>query len=346
MRLLELVVPPYKEAYTALQEDVLNPFLRNISTDNEETVSKLVSNLTCAVQFVRNAINSAVNGSHMIRIEVNRKLVDAAAAISAKEREVSRKEGEIQGKSIEIDNVQRQVATAEQGVRDKEQGLASAEHAVRIAQEKVNKARNCFGRRRRRKRFFRRAWRGIKRAFNALIVRPICSIINAGGIDSAKDARSNAERHLREAQGQLNRVRLQLSSLQSGKSNSEKHLRDFQAQLQELHLNLIILREMYDTSAQINQDLKMVTSHITKVLDASAVLYTTINDLINFDLLIGPLNEVYKALTQEESLLKNMPVAMVSEEKLALVKQSLDITAKVLPEMPLNTLMSSVNCTA
>ncbi|CAF2065181.1 unnamed protein product [Rotaria magnacalcarata] len=345
MRLLELVVPPYKEAYTALQEDVLNPFLRNISTDNEESVSKLVSNLTCAVQFVRNAINSAVNGSNMLRIEVDRKVVDAAAAVSAKEREVSIKEGEIQGKFIEIDNVQRQLATAEQGVRDKQQGVASAEHAVRIAQEKLNKARNCFRRRRRRKRFFRRLWRGIRRVFNALIVRPICSIVNAGGIKSAQDTRSNAERHLREAHGQLNQVRLQLASLQGGKANSEKYLRDFQAQLQELQLNLVILRTMYATSAQINHDLKKVTSHITNVWDASVVLYTTINDLINFDLLIGPLNEVCKALTQE-SLLKNMPVAMVSEEKLALVKQSLDITAKVLPEMPLNTLMSSVNCTA
>ncbi|CAF1296029.1 unnamed protein product [Didymodactylos carnosus] len=243
----ESVVPAYKEAYSILQNDVLNLLLTNVSTDNETAINQLVSNLTCAIQSVYDALDTAVNDSQTLRVEIDQKLVNAATAVSAKENEISRKQGEIQQKNTEIQGVQSQLATAEQGLRDKQQGLANAENDLRIAQQKV---------------------------FDVLVEKPLCSVVNPGGIDRGKDARHNAEQQVQSAQQQVDSVRQQLSSLQGQKSSLDTQLSQLQTQLQELQSALITLREVSNSTATINYELKKIIGHITKIWDASSVKYT------------------------------------------------------------------------
>ncbi|UJR17428.1 hypothetical protein I4U23_004323 [Adineta vaga] len=339
----ESVVPAYKAAYTILQENVLNPLLIDVTKYDETAVNQLVQNLTCAVQNFYNEVNKAINDSQKLRVEIDQKVVDVVAAVSAKEGEITGKQGEIQQKTIEIEGVQAQLNTAVQGLRDKQQGLANAENALRIAQEKVDKARNCLGGKRRRKRLIGKIFKPIRKIIDKVIEKPICSVVNSGGIDNAKDARHNAEQQLQSAQQQVNNVRQQLSSLQAQKSSLEAALKQLQTQLQELQSALSILNNVQNTTATINYDLKRVIDHISKIWDASSVLYTTIANLINFDLLISPLNEIYTELTKG-NVLVNTSVNVISDATLTQVKQSLDQLANTLPQMPFSTLLTRADC--
>ncbi|CAF3137704.1 unnamed protein product [Rotaria socialis] len=332
MRLLELVVPPYKAAYTILQQYIVNPFLKDLSTDNETATKEVISDLTCAVQYIRGALNAAINSSQKLRSEVDQKRVDAAAAISAKEREISSTQGEIQHEASEIKVVKAQVATDEQGVNEKEQGVINAENNVHTVQEKVDYVEDCLFKKQRRKSV----------VFSA--ISDCGNIVNSVKIENADRALHNAEENLQNSQIKIDDERQQLSSLQGQQNNSKKELSALQHELRELQLTYIVLHELNNSTATISQDLKMVTSHITKIWSGSELLYTTINDLMNFDRLINPLNEVYKVF-ERKHLLQNIPFSMVSDLTLTQVKHSFKTTAKLIPQMPLNLFISSVNCT-
>ncbi|CAF4017296.1 unnamed protein product [Rotaria sp. Silwood1] len=168
-------------------------------------------------------------------------------------------------------------------------------------------------------------------------------VVNSGGIDSAKEARGNAQQQVQRAQQQVNAVRQQLSSFLDQKSSLDIHLSQLQTQLQELNSVSVVLEEVRNSITTINNDLKRIIGHITKILDASSVLYTTINNLINFESLFVPLNAIYNELAGG-NLLINIPVNVISNATLAEVKQSLDKVADVLPQMPFNTLVKSVSC--
>ncbi|CAF1625584.1 unnamed protein product, partial [Didymodactylos carnosus] len=166
------VVPPYKEAYTTLQQKVLNPLLTNVNTTNDTAVSQLVSSLTCSIQNLDDQLTTAVNESQKLRIQIDQNVVEAVAAVSAKEQQITAKQGEIHTKTTEIQGVQNQLTTAEQGLRDKQQGLADAENALRIAQEKVEEAKKCITGRR-KKRWLGSIWNPIRDT----ITKPIQEIL-------------------------------------------------------------------------------------------------------------------------------------------------------------------------
>ncbi|CAF1579556.1 unnamed protein product [Didymodactylos carnosus] len=330
----ETVIPAYKDVYTILQQSILNSLLANANTKDNSAVSELVSNLTCSVESLYNSVGTAVNESQKLRSEIDQKVEDAAAAVSAKEGEINGKEGEIQQKTAEIQGIQTQLSTAEQGLRDKQQNLANAENALRIAENELEEARRChLGRK-------RRDWWSDRVGD---IVGPICSVLNYDGINTAKDARNNAQSQVTSAQQQVDSYRQQLSSIQGQKTDLDTQLSQLQAQLQALQSTLLTLREESNTVATIDYELKRAIGHIKGIWDASAVLFTTIKNLINFDLLISPLNAIYDELTQS-NLLMNMPVGIISNSTLIKVKQSVDKLAKVLPKLPFNTLLHDANC--
>ncbi|CAF1212141.1 unnamed protein product [Rotaria magnacalcarata] len=332
MRLLELVVPPYKAAYTILQQYIVNPFLKDLSTDNETAIKEVISDLTCAVQYVGGALNAAINSSQKLRIEVNQKLVDTASAISAKEKEISSMQGEIQHEASEIKVVKVKLVTDEQSANEKEQGVINAENNVHSLQEKVEDVRDCLFKNQRRKSV-------------VFSTRSDCgNIVNSVKIENADRVLNNAEEKLQNSQIKIDDERQQLSTLQGQQNNSEKELSVSRHELRELQLTYIVLQELNNSTAIISQDLKMVTSHITKTWSGSELLYTTINNLMNFDRLINPLNEVYKVF-ERKHLLQNIRFSMVSDLTLTQVKHSFKTTAKLIPQMPLNLFISSVNCT-
>ncbi len=95
---------------------------------------------------------------------------------------------------------------AEKAVQDKQHALNAAEHDMREAQKAVDRA--CLCGRRRQKRGFGKWWRkNVEKPFVKIIrqtvVKPVCSVVNAGGIDNAKDRRALAGHNLHDAQQRL-----------------------------------------------------------------------------------------------------------------------------------------------
>jgi len=95
----------------------------------------------------------------------------------------------------------------------------------------------------------------------------------------------------------------------------------------------------------INRQLKLVTNHLTNVWDSSTVLYTTIRNLINFELLIIPLNAIYTELEHNHFLI-GTSIHTIHQTQLEQAKASLDNLAGVLPQMPFITAIEVLNCDA
>jgi hypothetical protein len=91
--------------------------------------------------------------------------------------------------------------------------------------------------------------------------------------------------------------------------------------------------------------LKGVEIHLKTVLGSSTVLEDAIRELINFELVIEPLNTIY-----HEMLTNNVMTSFtfeISAEMTATILKNLKVLSDKMPKMPLNEIIveeTSINC--
>lgn len=171
----------------------------------------------------------------------------------------------------------------------------------------------------RQKRLFGSITRPIKNVYNSS-KKPPCDVINNGAVDRAYEGCRNEEQQLRNTQQRL-------SLLRGSTNNLRASLTQWQSESQNSKSSLTELQEIQDSVSSINMDFNMVTNHITNIWDAFSVLYTVATYLMNFELLIIPLNAIYEELTKE-NLLKNLSIRTITNSTLARVKSSLNIVSR------------------
>ncbi|CAF1271178.1 unnamed protein product [Rotaria sordida] len=290
-------------AYNILQTGVLNELLAvNVASLDDTAVSQLVNRLYCGVQRAYALLQQSVLSSENLQVEVNNRLTLNVAQAGAYEENIRGKETEVLQTNQALSNALSQLTLAEHAVIEKQNAVANADQAVRDAEEAVEKARKCRGKRSWFSKITRPIVRPIENLVKDVIIKPVCSVINEGGIDNAKNRRGYAYDQLTSAQNQERHSRQVVVETQIMKANLEAQLDQLRSSLANVQAALKTLRSELVVTTNINQELKQVTTQLSNVFIGSSVLQNTIAHLIDFELLINPLNAVYDAIHQITAL--------------------------------------------
>jgi len=336
------ILPPFQNAYKMLQERVLNELLNvNLESlvDNDDAVSQLASKLDCGAQNSFKQLEKAVIASNNLRQTIDGQLLTVINSIGSKESEITRTQSQIQTADKNVEGLVVLLKIAEEAVQQNLVAVQQAENEVRAAEDAVEEARKCFGKRSLRK---KRGWfssitkpifKPIGSVLN-VIAKPLCSVINSGGIDNAKDRRGRAHTNLNSAQQEAARYRNELAARQQEKSILEGQLNGLITTLGTSKQALTELQRERDITITLNEQLKRAVYQLQSSLTASSVLQDVMKNLIDFNWLIAPLNAI------QETMMNNHVMAsfgQITSQQMAKIKQTVEQVIAILPNMPWNT---------
>ncbi|CAF2516654.1 unnamed protein product [Rotaria sp. Silwood2] len=348
-QIIDTVIPPYHAAYTTLNEKIVRRLLTvNIDSD-ETTIGTLVDSLVCASRNVQNKLSEATNASEQIRNSLDEKIAQLVLLITNQENKVQESQQSVNQANINIEHAQQQVTTAENAVRDKQNALNAAEHDMHEAQKAVERARLCGGRRR-RKRGFGKWWRKrvekpFVHAIRQTVIKPVCSVINSGGIDNAKERRAIAAHTFHEAQQRLTQYQQNLAHQRAQHAIAQTQLNEANSQLNILTGQLNEQRAKQTIITLIIKQFKSIEIHLKDVLGSSIVLEDAISQLINFELVIAPLHAIYKEMIRNNVM--NSFNFEISAEMVAKILENLKFLKEKMPNLPLNEIIveeTNINC--
>ncbi|CAF0808752.1 unnamed protein product [Didymodactylos carnosus] len=322
-KMSEDVVPPYTDAYETLQDILKQLSVVNTSQllTNQTTVTALASILNCQISNLTISLSTTFNASDDIRDELDKKLATAVASTSSQESQIKSIEEQVAQIDVSLQGAQNQLSAAQNALEGKQQELSRAEAALQEAQRKVDAARNCMRRR-----------KGIFSFLNPIV----CPVFNWGGIDSAKENRGRAEGDLARARQQVTDYQNTVNGYQQQKDSANAQLADARNRLQISKNTLTTLQQQRDLASSINFELKKIIVHISVLSSTSTVLKDAIGNIVDFNLLIKPLNAIYDELkTNQLAIVFGSP--LITDDNIAKIKPILDKVISQLPNMPLNT---------
>jgi hypothetical protein len=253
------VVPSYIQAYNDLQNGVLNELLTiNVASLDDTIVAQLVSRLYCSVRKIYNSLQQSVLASEKLQVDVNTRLISSVAQEGAYEQDIRDKEAEIVQTDITLTSALAQLVLAEQAVIEKQHVVAASDQAVRNAEEDVEKARKCRGKRSWLSKITRPITRPIENIVKDVIIKPVCSIINEGGIDNAKSRRGDAQNQLASARNQEQYYRQVVAEKQALKANLQGQLNQLRSSLVNVQAALQTLQSELATTININAQVDQV----------------------------------------------------------------------------------------
>ncbi|CAF0729844.1 unnamed protein product [Adineta steineri] len=311
--MVETVVPSYCTAYKTLNEDIVEKLLAADIESDEAAIEALVNSLLCGAKNVRNQLHKATNATEHIRITIDEQITQLVLSISSQEERVRQSEEAIQQASNNIQHSQRQLDMAQAAVHDSHNSVNAANHAVHEAEEEVRQAHICgMGRRKRRdlEDFFSNL-NPIK-IFREVVGKPLCSVINSGSIDNAKERRALAHQNLHHANERLHTHQQNLNTQRAQYNAAQAQHHAANIQLQSMTSALNEQRAKQSLVASLTKQLKDVEVHLNKVLGSSTVLQDEMSQLIDFDLVIEPLNNIYDEMIKN-NIMKSFGFAISAE---------------------------------
>jgi chromosome segregation ATPase len=339
-RMVETVVPPYCTAYTTLNERIVQKLLAVQNESDERTVQTLVNSLLCAAKNVHDQLRKATEATEPIRNTIDEQITQLVHSISDQEERVRQSQEAVNQANGNIHHAQHQVNVAEAAVHDSQNSLNAANHALHEAHQAVEQARRC-GMGRRRKRFLGSFLRELNpvRIFRNVIGKPLCSVINSGGIDNAKERRALTEGNLHQAQQRLHSHQQHLASQRAQYDTALAQHNAANIQLQTITSALNEQRAKQSLVTSLTKQIKDVEVHLSNVLGSSAVLQDEISRLVDFELVIEPLNNIYHEMLKND-IMKSFDFE-ISDEQSRQINTNLRKLTEILPRMPLNTLWNA-----
>jgi chromosome segregation ATPase len=253
------VVPSYIQAYNDLQNGVLNELLTiNVASLDDTIVAQLVSRLYCSVRKIYNSLQQSVLASEKLQVDVNTRLISSVAQEGAYQQDIRDKEAEIVQTDITLTSALAQLVLAEQAVIEKQHVVAAADQAVRNAEEDVEKARKCRGKRGWLSKITRPITRPLENIVKDVIIKPVCSVINEGGIDNAKSRRGDAQNQLGSARNQEQHYRQVVAEKQALKANLQGQLNQLRSSLVNVQAALQTLQSELAATININAQVDQV----------------------------------------------------------------------------------------
>ncbi|CAF0800080.1 unnamed protein product [Didymodactylos carnosus] len=285
------VVRVYINAYLILQDKILNR-LANVSVDelmkNETQVALLASELNCHISDLTTLLSTTFIVSDAIRIQADSKLLEVVQQTSAQENEVNDIEKRVSQANSRLQGARSMLSGAQTTLRNRELDAARAEQAYRDAERRVENARRCRGRRRK------------KRGFWDWLVKPVCSVFNAGGIKNALNIRNQASRDLTNARSQVSYYQSVVYRYEQEGNLLNTQLTNTRYSLQNSKNALYNLQQQRSVIISVTEQLKQAIRHINELSTAATVLKDAVTDIIDFELLIKPMNAIYDELQRNQ----------------------------------------------
>lgn len=253
-QIVSSILPSYTQAHDTLQAGILDELLAvNVTFLDDTTVGQLVNRLYCAVRKTHATLEQSVAASEILQVEVNTRLTTNLAQKATYEQNITNLQTGIVQTDESLKIAHSQLAAAEQAVIEKQNAVAEADRAVREAEEAVEKARKCRGKRSWLGRITRPLVRPIENLYKNVYIKPICSVINSGGIDNAKSRRGDAEQQLASVRSQEQHFRQVVVEKQATKVNLEEQLRQLRTSLAGIHSALQTLQNELVVTVNITQ---------------------------------------------------------------------------------------------
>ena len=334
----QFIVPPYRTAYTTLNDDIVQPLLSADTESDQETVEHLIESLVQAAKKVRNLLHTATNASELIRNAVDKQVLQLVLIVTIRESQVRRSQAAVTQAMLNIQHTQHQVNIAESAARDAENSLNSANHELHEAEKAVERARRC-GIGRRKKRFLDKVFQALNpiNIVDHVVLRPICSVVNSGGIDRAKDRRSMAWQTLHNARDRVQNHRQALSNYQTQLNSAHMEHASANQALQSMRSTLNELRAKQSLVTSFTSKIKNVEVHLNTVLGRSRVLASDTANLIDFELVIEPLNNIYEEMI-DNKIMQSFDFEITAETARQINENLQKLTAKM-SKMPLNVIL-------
>ncbi|CAF3441460.1 unnamed protein product [Rotaria socialis] len=322
-------------------EDAIFELNRFTSEDNRLKV--LVDKIRIAANGVYTNLKNASSECEQLRTKLNEGIATAVIVVSKQEALCREADTTVKQLTSDIQNQEQQVAFAQQVVNERQDAVATAERELRDAEDRVEKARLCRG-----KRLIGGWWRKnvekpVVQAVQHVVVKPVCSVVNMGGIDAAKDARSSAQRMLGEARQRLSNEQQQLSQKRAELSDAQVRRNVAEERRQALALTLSELQKKYEVISSFTQQFLDVSTHLTVVRGNSQTLNIEIKRLLDFELVIQPLNSLAQQMIQDELMPKFG--FEISASTIATIDHILDRLGKRLMHFPLLTNENTITST-
>jgi len=266
------ILPPYSMAYNILQTRIINELVSvNVALLNDASTTQLANRLLCAARDARTSLDQSVAASDQLRNQINEKVTGSVTQVGTYEESIANKTLEIQQTDQSLIGALAALASAQQAVRDKEASVQAAQQAVNAAEDAVEKARKCHGLLGKRSDtdmpITSRGWfssitrpivRPIENAIKDVIIKPVCSAINTGPLNEAKNRRDGAYAELQRARDQVVHYTQLVANHQAQKTNLDAQLVQLHSNLKAVQAALEILRDELKVTISIDTQVNSV----------------------------------------------------------------------------------------
>ena len=140
--------------------------------------------------------------------------------------------------------------------------------------------------------------RGTVRVVQQVFVKPVCNVVNRKGIQNAKDVRSAAGQTLDDAQRRLSTQQQQLNKRRGQLSDAQAKRNTVNQQRNSLNLDLSNLKSKDTIISSLAEQFAKISTHLATVVGSAEVLNNEIKRLLDFELVIEPLNALVQQMTQ------------------------------------------------
>ncbi|CAF2123057.1 unnamed protein product [Rotaria magnacalcarata] len=365
-QLNQLIIPPYTRAYSILQNDIIGRLLTiNVVEifDNQTEVSKLADKLSCSTSEVLTLLSAMMNNMNVLLTALDNKLIKIVAAVSAKQAEIEQSEMRRAIAHSSVVEAQNLVRNSENDLQNKQQVLTNVEAELSAANNKLERARRCRTLKIENTTEIINTTEAVdnsdavdnSEAFNTTeevntteatntteavngrffrwIVRSVCSIVNYSGIRSVRNRRNRIRGTVDHARNELGRFRKLLADRRNLEATRMSELTQVQKQRNILQNSFTELQKQQVMTSAMNEQLKKVLGHIGSVFTPFSVFYEVLRSLVNFELLIGPLNDIAARIVNS-SIGQIVNVQLISSGTITSMTTYLDRLRDKLVAMP------------
>ena len=273
------IVAPFLKAYKLLNKNVIGKILTVKANSNARTIKSLLHNFQCQFDDIVKQLRRAKDACQKISAAYDGEVLNTQLKINKQEEKTHLKGEEVNATKVKLEEMQRQLKLNEDMQRDYQQSADNAQREVSAAQQALRDNGDC--RRRRRKKH---------------LTSVLCSIFGGAGEDNALErirlaarTRHNAQHRLQVHQQSLGTHQFQYNFAISEYNNTITELHRLQSQLNQT-------RYAYEYIATLSGEFKNINTYILEVFDSSDVFKTQLMDLMDFENVIDPLNDIYQKI--------------------------------------------------
>ena len=329
--MVETMIPSYCVVYTTFNEHIVQNLLKVDIEANESVIQALVHTLLCAAKHIHTHLERVVEAMELLAPRIDQEIIDLSLSISHLEQQLHQTEKALAHANILLQNAQNQVISTAKVVRDAEQSCIKAKHGVYNAHEEVKRARQCYLKQR----------NGLLGFIIDLLIglaKPVCKIVNAGNIKRAKAVRELAEQRVRDTYQRFHTHQMNFANQLAHVRATEMQLNGKKIELETTKTFLNQKRTQQLSVASLIKQFRDIELYFNNVLSSSEVFLNEVKKLIDFELIIEPLNNIYNDMSKLNIF---SPVRFnILNDTIHQMNSTIEKLTDKLPKLPLNLMIS------